>query len=41
MKGFKIGRKNDYLEKVDQESASLSLLARGAGIEFMKHNNTK
>ncbi|MGB8001418.1 MAG: HD domain-containing phosphohydrolase [Anaerobacillus sp.] len=38
MEGFTIGRKNDYLEKVDQESASLSLLARGSGIEFMKHS---
>ncbi|KMM36474.1 HD-GYP domain-containing protein [Guptibacillus hwajinpoensis] len=37
MHGFKVGRKNDYLENVDQESASLSLLAKGSGIEIMKH----
>ena len=29
--------KNSYLESVEQESASLSLLAKGAGLEFMIH----
>ncbi|WP_347548269.1 HD domain-containing phosphohydrolase [Pseudalkalibacillus hwajinpoensis] len=38
MKGFNVGRKNSYLENVKQESAALSLLARGSGLEFMKHS---
>ncbi|MBN8208806.1 HD-GYP domain-containing protein [Bacillus sp. NTK071] len=37
MKGFEFGRKNEYLEKAEQESASLRLLAKGSGLEFMKH----
>ncbi|WP_237438494.1 HD-GYP domain-containing protein [Pseudalkalibacillus hwajinpoensis] len=41
MEGFVFGRKNTYLESVEQESASLSLLARGAGLEFMKHTINK
>ncbi|MGG1687098.1 HD domain-containing phosphohydrolase [Pseudalkalibacillus sp. NRS-1564] len=36
MDGLSIGRKEDYLEEVVQESAKLSLLARGSGIEVMK-----
>ncbi|MFK3961117.1 HD domain-containing phosphohydrolase [Guptibacillus hwajinpoensis] len=37
MNGLVVGRKNSYLESVEQESASLSLLAKGAGLEFMIH----
>ncbi|MDP4553042.1 HD-GYP domain-containing protein [Alkalihalobacillus macyae] len=41
MKGFFVGRKNTSLESVEQESASLSLLAKGSGLEFMKHTINK
>ena len=34
--GLIIGRQHDCLDEVEQESAKLSLLARGSGIEVMK-----
>ncbi|MGA9290729.1 MAG: HD domain-containing phosphohydrolase [Anaerobacillus sp.] len=36
MDGLIIGRQQDCLDEVEQESAKLSLLARGSGIEVMK-----
>jgi putative nucleotidyltransferase with HDIG domain len=37
LEGFDFRRKNESLDKAEQESASLSLLAKGAGLEIMEH----